>query len=39
MRGKANRPLVTGAEAARALDVALEVDRKAIARPKLRLVR
>ena len=39
VRGKANRPLVTGAEAARALDVALEVDRKAIARPKLRLVR
>ena len=39
VRGKALRPLVTGAEAARALDVALEVDRKAAARPKLRLVR
>ena len=38
-RGEAARPLVTGEEAARALEVALEVDRKAIARPKLRLVR
>lgn len=28
-RGKANRPLVTGEEAARALDVALEIDRVA----------
>ena len=39
VRGQAPRPLVTGEEACRALDVALEVDRKAIARPKLRLVR
>ena len=39
VRGQAARPLVTGEEAARALDVALEVDRKAAARPKLRLVR
>jgi predicted dehydrogenase len=39
VRGRASRPLVTGAEAARALDVALEVDRKAAARPRLRLVR
>ena len=39
VRGKALRPLVTGEEAARALEVALEVDRKAAARPKLRLVR
>ena len=39
VRGKAPRPLVTGAEASLALDVALEVDRKAAARPKLRLVR
>jgi predicted dehydrogenase len=40
VRGEAARPLVTGEEAARALDVALEVDRKAVQRrPKLRLVR
>ncbi len=39
VRGQAPRPLVTGEEAARALDVALEVDREAAARPKLRLVR
>jgi predicted dehydrogenase len=39
VRGEAPRPLVTGAEAALALDVALEVDRKAVQRPKLRLVR
>ena len=39
VRGKAARPLVTGEEAARALDVALEVDLAAAARPKLRLVR
>jgi predicted dehydrogenase len=39
VRGKAPRPLVTGEEASRALDVALEVDRKAAARPRLRLVR
>jgi len=39
VRGDAPRPLVTGEEAARALEVALEVDRKAAARPKLRLVR
>jgi predicted dehydrogenase len=39
VRGKASRPLVTGAEAARALDAALEIDRKAALRPKLRLVR
>ena len=40
VRGKAARPLVTGEEAARALEVALEVDR-ALAAPqrKLRLVR
>ena len=38
-RGEAARPLVTGEEAARALEVALEVDGKAAARPKLRLVR
>ena len=38
VRGEAARPLVTGEEAARALDVALEVDRKAALRPKLRLV-
>ena len=38
-RGEAARPLVTGEEAALALEVALEVDRKAAARPKLRLVR
>ena len=39
VRGETPRPLVTGEEAARALEVALEVDRKAAARPKLRLVR
>ena len=39
VRGEADRPLVTGEEAVRALEVALEVDRKAAARPKLRLVR
>ena len=39
VRGEAPRPLVTGEEAVRALEVALEVDRKAAARPKLRLVR
>ncbi len=39
VRGKAPRPLVTGEEASRALDAALEVDRKAASRPKLRLVR
>ena len=39
VRGEASRPLVTGEEAARALEVALDVDRKAAARPKLRLVR
>lgn len=39
VRGKAKRPLVTGREAARALDVALEIDRVAASRPKLRLVR
>ncbi len=39
VRGETPRPLVTGEEAARALDVALEVDRKAIQRPRLRLVR
>ena len=39
VRGKAIRPLVTGEEAVRALDVAQEVDRKAAARPRLRLVR
>jgi predicted dehydrogenase len=39
VRGDAPRPLVTGEEAARALEVALEVDRKAADRPKLRLVR
>ena len=39
VRGKAARPLVTGEEAARALGVALEVDRAAAARPKLRVVR
>jgi len=39
VRGEAARPLVTGQEAARALDVALEVNRKAVQRPRLRLVR
>lgn len=39
VRGRASRPLVTGEEASRALDVALEVDRRAVARTKLRLVR
>jgi len=39
VRGEAPRPLVTGEEAARALDVALEIDRKAGQRPILRLVR
>jgi predicted dehydrogenase len=39
VRGESNRPLVTGEEASRALDVALEIDRKAADRPKLRLVR
>jgi predicted dehydrogenase len=40
VRGKTSRPLVTGEEAARALDVALEVDRAAAAaRPRLRVVR
>jgi predicted dehydrogenase len=39
VRGQALRPLVTGEEAARALEVALEVDRKAVQRPRLRLVR
>ena len=39
VRGETPRPLVTGEEAARALEVALEVDREAAARPKLRLVR
>ncbi len=38
-RGETDRALVTGEEAVRALEVALEVDRKAAARPKLRLVR
>lgn len=37
-RGKAARPLVTAEEAARALEVALEVER-ALASPRLRLVR
>jgi predicted dehydrogenase len=39
VRGKAPRPLVTGEEAARALDAALEVDRAAAARPRLRVVK
>ncbi len=39
VRGEADRPLVTGEEAVRALDVALDVDRKAATRHKLRLVR
>jgi predicted dehydrogenase len=40
VRGRAERPLVTGMEAARALEVALEVDRVLAApQPKLRLVR
>ena len=39
VRGETPRPLVTGEEAARALEVALEVDRKAVQRPRLRLVR
>jgi predicted dehydrogenase len=39
VRGEAERPLVTGEEASRALDVALEIDRKAADRPRLRLVR
>ena len=40
VRGKAARPLVAGEEAARALEVALDVDRALAApRPKLRLVR
>ena len=39
VRGEADRPLVSGEEAVQALEVALEVDRKAVARPKLRLVR
>jgi len=39
VRGRAERPLVTGEEAARALGVALEIDRVAASRPKLRLVR
>ena len=40
VRARAERPLVTGEEAARALEVALEVDRALAApQPKLRLVR
>jgi predicted dehydrogenase len=40
VRGRAERPLVTGEEAARALEVALEVDRALAAPPpRLRLVR
>jgi predicted dehydrogenase len=40
VRGKAERPLVTAEEAARALEVALEIDQALAApRPKLRLVR
>ena len=39
VRGEADRPLVSGEEAAQALETALDIDRKAAARPKLRLVR